>query len=357
MTKGLLILAILLLAGIPASAQSLGTTDVTGYEALERGQNSANTIAVNGPGIIPVGEANVGKDAPFEYSSTKRQPECPPGDMDGIPGSVLNDFTYLMAYLLECSPAPPCQPVEANGNCELDFGDLLYFVKYFVYGSPYLPVAFCSNPDTYSDPGYPDTIRIETVSDSCRKTADVPVYINNDEAIYPLIPLKIDTTYVVCESVITSGTRGEGIIEATPKYCKDLTGILLYPGSSPLPAGSGVVAYLRCRIKDGIPPTFVKIDSTFLDPNELRFFKENTFSIKPVFVSGGITIGLFCGDANGNGETTISDVVYLINYLFNNGSPPEPIEAGDVNCDGTVTISDVVYLINYLFAGGPPPCQ
>lgn len=29
---------------------------------------------------------------------------------------------------------------------------------------------------------------------------------------------------------------------------------------------------------------------------------------------------------------------------------------GDVNCDGLVTISDAVYILNYVFAGGQPPC-
>lgn len=30
---------------------------------------------------------------------------------------------------------------------------------------------------------------------------------------------------------------------------------------------------------------------------------------------------------------------------------------GDVNCDDKISVSDCVYLINYLFRGGPPPCQ
>ena len=62
------------------------------------------------------------------------------------------------------------------------------------------------------------------------------------------------------------------------------------------------------------------------------------------------------GDANGDGKVTVSDVVYIINYLFKGGPPPGYLDAADTNCDGKVTVSDVVYLINYLFKGGPPPC-
>ena len=64
---------------------------------------------------------------------------------------------------------------------------------------------------------------------------------------------------------------------------------------------------------------------------------------------------VLCGDANGDGKVSVSDVVYLINYLFKGGPPPIPYEAGEVNCDAKLTVSDVVYMINYLFKGGPPP--
>jgi len=63
------------------------------------------------------------------------------------------------------------------------------------------------------------------------------------------------------------------------------------------------------------------------------------------------------GDGNCDCRITVSDVVYLINFLFKGGSPPCTLQAGDTNCDRWVTVSDIVYLINYLFKGGPLPCE
>ncbi len=61
------------------------------------------------------------------------------------------------------------------------------------------------------------------------------------------------------------------------------------------------------------------------------------------------------GDASGDGLVDIGDVIFLIDYLFRNGSAPAVMEAMDVNGDCEVNIGDVVYLINYLFKGGPAP--
>lgn len=65
------------------------------------------------------------------------------------------------------------------------------------------------------------------------------------------------------------------------------------------------------------------------------------------------------GDADGTGMVTISDCVYLINYIFSGGGTPTPYAlcSGDADCNCLVTISDVVFLINYIFGGGPAPCN
>ena len=66
------------------------------------------------------------------------------------------------------------------------------------------------------------------------------------------------------------------------------------------------------------------------------------------------TIGLY-GDANSDGKLNVTDVIYLVNYLFKGGPEPNPLLAADVNCDAKINVTDVIYLINYLFKGGPPP--
>jgi hypothetical protein len=53
--------------------------------------------------------------------------------------------------------------------------------------------------------------------------------------------------------------------------------------------------------------------------------------------------------------------LYILSYLFRNGSAPDPIEAGDADCDHQVNLGDALRILNYLFKGqlvpgcpGPP---
>lgn len=61
------------------------------------------------------------------------------------------------------------------------------------------------------------------------------------------------------------------------------------------------------------------------------------------------------GDADHNGIVSISDSVFIINYIFAGGPAPLQVCQGDSDNNGIVTISDAVYLISYIFGGGPGP--
>ncbi len=65
------------------------------------------------------------------------------------------------------------------------------------------------------------------------------------------------------------------------------------------------------------------------------------------------------GNANGNlGGVSINmtDVVFLINYIFLGGNAPCPLSAGRIDCNDSIDVSDAVHLLNYLFAHGAAPC-
>ncbi len=72
-------------------------------------------------------------------------------------------------------------------------------------------------------------------------------------------------------------------------------------------------------------------------------------------VNDGCVYETLCGDADSDYAINVSDVVYLINYIFKGGPAPEPRCKGNADGDGEVNIADAVYLINYIFKSGVPP--
>ena len=70
-----------------------------------------------------------------------------------------------------------------------------------------------------------------------------------------------------------------------------------------------------------------------------------------------------CGNINGiassSGLPDITDLTYLVSYLFKGGpEPPSLIAAninGIINAGLYVDIQDLTYLVSYLFKGGPGP--
>jgi len=64
------------------------------------------------------------------------------------------------------------------------------------------------------------------------------------------------------------------------------------------------------------------------------------------------------GDVNKDKSRNLSDIIYLVNYIFKGGPAPNPPELGNVNCLGsTPNLADIIYMVNYVFKGGPTPCS
>lgn len=61
------------------------------------------------------------------------------------------------------------------------------------------------------------------------------------------------------------------------------------------------------------------------------------------------------GDTNQDGSVDIAHVVFMINYLFRDGSWPTCFNCTDVDCDCEIRFTDVVYVLDYLFRSGDPP--
>jgi hypothetical protein len=66
-------------------------------------------------------------------------------------------------------------------------------------------------------------------------------------------------------------------------------------------------------------------------------------------------IGCRVGDFDGNGSINVSDVNLLIDFVYGEGYPPQPMTRGDIDCNGLVNSSDVVALIQFVFGQGAPP--
>jgi len=63
-----------------------------------------------------------------------------------------------------------------------------------------------------------------------------------------------------------------------------------------------------------------------------------------------------CGDVGGDGEgPNVSDVTYLVNYLFASGPEPPILDAADVDASGAINVSDLTALVSFLFNNGAPP--
>ncbi|MBN2225836.1 MAG: C10 family peptidase [candidate division Zixibacteria bacterium] len=76
---------------------------------------------------------------------------------------------------------------------------------------------------------------------------------------------------------------------------------------------------------------------------------------QPMIEAGTVAIDLVCGDPNDDNAINLLDILYLIDFIYGEGDPPQPATSGDVNADGATNLLDLLYLIDFLYGTPPGP--
>ncbi len=123
------------------------------------------------------------------------------------------------------------------------------------------------------------------------------------------------------------------------------------------------------EIVAGALPSGLSLDpSTGIISSQPREFGSFTFTVmatntdyiyysdeKEYTIEIGQPLANYPGDVNIDGSVDVGDAVYLINYIFKNGSSPVVADWADSNADCHVNVGDIVYLINFIFRDGAAP--
>lgn len=90
---------------------------------------------------------------------------------------------------------------------------------------------------------------------------------------------------------------------------------------------------------------------------EVRDRFNNSIPVQ-VLLDGWIKVCQFVGDVNASNGIDVTDVTYLVDYLWGGGPAPTPLLSGDTNCSGEpefpgpVNVVDLTTLVSYLWQGG-----
>lgn len=111
-------------------------------------------------------------------------------------------------------------------------------------------------------------------------------------------------------------------------------------------------------VDSGEIPCMICLDTVYWSDVEstVTIATSGTDQYTPYWKGGCFNISCaVAGDATGDGQVRVGDLVFLINHLFKGAKAPNSICEGDATGNGSISPGDLVHMINYIFKQGPAP--
>lgn len=209
---------------------------------------------------------------------------------------------------------------------------------------------------------YADTMNTVADTASLGESVRIDVYARN---YIPIKTLQLPFSWagdldLKLDSVSTAGLRTDSIgIKSFVQYDGNLKHATYFfnPGADvqnpTLAPGSGAVLSLWFTPRASGDSTIIAIEPYNTYVPEFGSF-QGTYS--PIISSGSVFLDLcMAGDVNDDGEgPDISDLTFLVTYLFADGPPPPDLRQANTNGLDGIDLSDLTLLVNHLFVDQSP---
>ena len=223
------------------------------------------------------------------------------------------------------------------------------------------------------DPFNEDTLTVGTgLSSVGAGRAEIPITFVNDETLGGMeITLTWASPDIHVDSFSFVGGRVEALSTIGWTSLGNSMSLYVVAFQDLIPIGSGVLGTIHIGYSTSVTPQVILIDTITIVDGEREyattFSDENSQPFVPQFSLGvlEITESGCCINDRGNVDgdpgdgIDISDLIYLVEYMFQGGDIP--VCMAEANVDGVglpePDISDLIYLVSYMFQGGAPPAS
>lgn len=211
-----------------------------------------------------------------------------------------------------------------------------------------------------------DTVEMAHVLAPSGSQAVMPVYLHNTVQIKDIqFSFYMENTLgITFDSFSVAGLRTEyfDFVEFNAYVPNRKYGISMKPdpagaGTNYLVPDTGAILNLYFYVPDTASGGGILVVDSITASGKRPRYEALWGELVPVFIAGAIEIqSCIRGDVDcSGGDINIADLVYLVDFMFNDGPPPDPYYVGNIDGIGPIDISDLVYLVDFMFNEGPPP--